>query len=131
MPLSPRSMVHRWSSILTPFRFLFLFINDGNNVVIINAKARRILGRKRGQTETQLSGKVFDCVHSRSAEGCGRAIHCSGCAIRRSVTTTFETGESQLLVPATLSIANQDQISQAVIAITTVKIGGLIVLHLE
>jgi len=44
---------------------------------------------------------------------------------------TFNTGESQVLVPATLSLANLDQISEAVTAITTVKIGGLVLLHME
>ena len=107
-----------------------LLVNDGNSVTM-NAKACAVLGRKPGEKETQLFGKVFDCVRSRSAEGCGRTIHCSGCAIRRSVTTTFNTGESQVLVPATLSIASRDQISEAVIAITTVKIGGSVLLHME
>ena len=108
-----------------------LLINDGNSVVTMNAKARDVLGRKTAESQTQLFGKVFDCVHSGSAEGCGRTIHCSGCAIRRSVTMTFNTGESQVLVPATLSIASPDQISEAITAITTVKIGGLVLLHME
>jgi PAS domain len=108
-----------------------LLINDGNSVVTMNAKACDILGRETGETHTPLFGKVFDCVHSRSAEGCGRTIHCSGCVIRRSVTMTFNTGESQVLVPATLSLASLDQISEAVTAITTVKIGGLVLLHME
>ena len=108
-----------------------LLINDGNSVVTMNAKACDVLGRKTAESQTQLFGKVFDCVHSGSAEGCGRTIHCSGCAIRRSVTLTFNTGESQVLVPATLSIASPDLISEAITAITTVKIGGLVLLHME
>jgi len=37
-----------------------LLINDGNGVVTMNAKACDILGRKTGETQTQLLGKVFD-----------------------------------------------------------------------
>ena len=108
-----------------------LLIDDSNTVVSMNAKACDALGKKWDEAESQLFGKVLDCVHSRSPEGCGRAIHCSGCAIRRSVTDTFNTGQPLVSVPATLSTRSMDQPSDAILAITTVKIGGLVLLRID
>ncbi len=108
-----------------------LLIDDSDAIVTMNAKACDALGRKLEEAATQLFGKVFDCIHSRSQEGCGRTIHCSGCTIRRSVTTTFNTGIPQVSIPATLSVASSDHISEAVLAVTTVKIGGLVVLRID
>ncbi|HTT17872.1 MAG TPA: hypothetical protein VMG82_02940 [Candidatus Sulfotelmatobacter sp.] len=108
-----------------------LLVDSDSAVVTMNVKACDILGKKLDGTGTQLFGKVFDCVHSRNSEGCGRTIHCSGCVIRRSVTTTFETGEPQVMVPATLSVATQDRLSEAVIAVTTFKMGGLVLLRID
>ena len=108
-----------------------LLIDDSSSVVGMNAKAYDFLGQELHETEVQLFGKVFDCVHSRSPEGCGRTIHCSGCAIRRSVTATFKTGKPQVLLPATLRVTSEDQLSEAVLRITTVKMGGMVVLLIE
>lgn len=109
-----------------------LLIEDRPGVITVNSHARDFLGKTFPDVETPpLIGKVFDCVRSRSAEGCGRTIHCSGCAIRRTVTTTFDTGEPQFSVPATLSIKSPDQISEAMLAITTVKMGGLVLLRID
>jgi len=108
-----------------------LLLDDNNIVVTMNAKARAALGKKLNETETQLFGRVFDCLHSRSSEGCGRAIHCSGCVIRRCVAATFDTGEPQTAVPAVLNTTSPDQLSEAVLAVTTVKVGELVLLRIE
>ena len=108
-----------------------LLIDHNNAAVTMNAKACDTFATKLDGTETQFLGRVYDCLHSRSAEGCGRKIHCSGCAIRRSVTATFNTGEPQNLVLATLNITSPDQPSAAVLAVSTVLLGGLVLLHLE
>ena len=76
-------------------------------------------------------GLFFDCVHSRLPEGCGRTIHCSGCVIRKSVATTFNTGEAQISIPATLNVESPDQLSEAVFEITTVKRDGLVVVKID
>jgi hypothetical protein len=109
-----------------------ILLVDSNNVVVaMNATATASLGGKPDSTAKQLFGQVFDCVHSHSPEGCGRAIHCSGCLIRRSVAATFNTGEPQVLIPATLSIENLDQLSEVVLTVTTVKRDGVVILRIE
>lgn len=108
-----------------------LLIDDSNAVVTMNAKARDTLGKRPEDTRVQLFGKVFDCIYSHNSEGCGRKIHCAGCAIRKSVTTTFHTGKPQVSVPATLSVTSPDDISEAVLNVTTVKVGELVLLRID
>jgi hypothetical protein len=106
-------------------------VNRENTVVAANAKASELLGRKSDAAAHQPFGLIFDCVHSHLPEGCGRSIHCAGCAIRKSVAATFNTGEAQISVPATLTIDHPDQLSDAVFRITTVKKGGLVVMRVD
>ena len=109
-----------------------IFLIDSDDAVVtMNAKACEGLGKKSAATAKQPFGQVFDCIHSRLPEGCGRTIHCSGCAIRRSVVRTFQTGEPQIRIPATLSIDNPDRLSDAVLIITTLKRDGIVLLRVE
>lgn len=109
-----------------------IFLIDGDQVVVaMNAKACEATGKRSVVTGKQLVGQVFDCIHSRFPEGCGRTIHCSGCAIRRSIVTTFDTGEPQVRIPATLNIDSLDRLSEAVLTITTLKRDGVILLRVE
>lgn len=108
-----------------------LLVDANNTTLAMNAKACEILGRTPESSTGAQFGVVFDCVHYRLPEGCGRTVHCSGCVIRKSVAATFDTGEPQVLVPATLSIDNPDQLSDAVLTITTVKRDGVVLLRIE
>ncbi len=105
---------------------------DGNVIVkAVNAKGCEVLGKERIEIVQRLGGNVFECAHARLPEGCGRTIHCSGCAIRRSVIRTFETGEALSLVPATLSRGAGDDASAVALSITTVKAGSLVILRVD
>jgi len=108
-----------------------LLLDDKNVAVTMNIEACASLGRQSADTRIPLFGKVFDCIFSRSSEGCGRTVHCSGCVIRRSVTETFNSGKSQVLIPAALRATSPDKLSAAVLAVTTVKIAGLVLLRLD
>lgn len=107
-----------------------LLVDESNAIAAMNATARALFGNKFDKESLYL-GRVFDCLHSRSSEGCGRSIHCSGCTIRRSITKTFDTGETQMSVPATLSRSSPDRLSDVVLAVTTIKLGALVLLRLE
>jgi hypothetical protein len=108
-----------------------VLVDRNNSIVATNAKADEMLGRKREATVDLPFGTVFDCIHSRLPEGCGRTIHCSGCVIRKCVTATFDTGTPQVSVPATLNVESPDQLSQAVLTVTTVKGDGVVVMRIE
>jgi nitrogen-specific signal transduction histidine kinase len=108
-----------------------ILVSRNNSIVATNAEADRLLGRKPEATLQLPFGTVFDCVHSRLPEQCGRTIHCSGCVIRNCVSATFNTGAPQVSVPATLNVESADQRSQAVLTVTTVKSDGVVVMRIE
>lgn len=121
------SLQHHLDTIPVPV----LLIGSQAEVLDMNGKASAILARESGETEPQLQDKVFDCVHSRTPEGCGRKIHSSGCTIRRCAMETFQTGGSHIFVPATLTVRDPDDVSKIVLSITTMKRDGLVLLRVE
>lgn len=100
-------------------------------VKTVNRKACDVLGKDPREIVQHLGGNVFECAHARLPEGCGRTIHCSGCVIRRSVARTFETGEPQVSVPATLRRGDPDHPSAVVLFITTVRSGEVVMLRVD
>ncbi len=100
-------------------------------VKAVNRKACDVLGKDTREIVQHLGGNVFECAHARLPEGCGRTIHCPGCVIRKSVTRTFETGEPQVSVPATLRRGDTDHPSAVVFFITTVRPGEVVMLRVD
>lgn len=47
------------------------------------------------------------------------------------VAATFSTGEPEIQIPATLTTESPDQLSEAVLTITTVKSDGVVLLRVE
>lgn len=76
-------------------------------------------------------GAVFECGEADTRGDCGRSIHCSGCAIRRAVVHTFETGEPQARVPATLTREAADSAEDIRMYITTEKVGEQVLLRVD
>lgn len=107
-----------------------LLIDSENKVLAANARASEILGRRSDSADLTF-GQVFDCVYSHDPEGCGRAIHCVGCVIRKSVAATFNTGQPQVSVPATLSVNSPDQPSAVTFIITTIRTGEFVTLRID
>jgi len=95
----------------------------------MNRSALQLAGRTEA-VQHELLGPVFTCVNSRKPGGCGRAIHCSGCAIRRAVTHTSATGEPQVC-PATLVVGDSEQPAELALIITTIKVEGMVLLRLQ
>ncbi len=102
-------------------------VDEDLRVSFSNAKACRILGKVPDAVTGHLYGEVFECSHSRLPEGCGATICCSGCTIRHAVTQTFQTGEAQSQVPATLKQNESD----ASLHITTLNAGELVFLRID
>jgi hypothetical protein len=96
-----------------------------------NAQACNGLGKDPREVIQHLGGNVFECSHARLPEGCGGTVHCSGCAIRRSVERTYETGEPQIRVPAVLKREGHGSVSDVALIITTVKSGDVVLLQVE
>jgi len=106
-------------------------VDDDVVVTAANTKAGELLGKDSRAMVGFRGGNVLECAHARRPEGCGRTVHCSGCAIRRTVNRTFETGEPQNRVPATLYRADPDHPSAIALRITTIKVDGSVILRVD
>jgi len=105
---------------------------DGNCLVrTANSAACRVLGKQAAAMERRLGGDVFECAYARLPEGCGRTIHCSGCAIRRAVTNTYQTGQPHYRIPAALNREDPDHPLSIAMFITTVKVNDLVLLRVD
>jgi hypothetical protein len=108
-----------------------LLVDERARVLGANEAARRTVPDSTAVGPDQLLGEVFECVHAQSPGGCGRTIHCSGCAIRRAVTDTYRTGESSLRVPATLTLGPEGEPSPVRLLVTTEKVGDRVLLRVD
>ncbi len=104
-----------------------LVMEGGGRVVGANEHLARLLGKDRSEILGRLPGEVAECAHSRLDDGCGRTRHCAACTVRRAITTTFETGESQVRIRAEVQ---QDGRSLP-LTISTYKAGDLVQLIVE
>ena len=105
---------------------------DGDGVVeLANKPLLRILGKKPAQVQGQRGGDVFECAYAHLPEGCGRTVHCSGCAIRRAVTQTFLTGKSLRKVRAYLNRDAPTAMLQLGLLISTEKAWGMVLLRID
>jgi len=80
-----------------------LIVDDDVTVLDANAPARELAKKPAGRILGSRAGTVFECRYSHLPGGCGRSIHCSGCAIRISVRETWETGQPVVDRPAILN----------------------------
>jgi hypothetical protein len=105
-----------------------------NNDVVVQAANKEgyaLLNKDSQQVLKGLGGIVFDCAYAQLPEGCGRTVHCSGCAIRRSVYHTYTTGESLIEVPATLHSGEPGKPQEIVMRISTEKMGDVVLLRVD
>lgn len=123
----PVSLQH----IIDRFEMPVMVVDGDVTVALLNERAQETLGITSEQAEHRRGGDVFDCVYSHLPGGCGRTIHCAGCALRRAVTTTYETGEPQVRVPATLTKSGPDDPSSVTLTITTVKKDEMVIVKLD
>jgi hypothetical protein len=108
-----------------------LAVNDMGQVTMANKAVLAMLGKDPTQVEGFNRGDVFECAYARLPEGCGKTVHCSGCAIRRAVSETFTTGRSLSKVPAYLNRDAATQFLQLGLLISTEKLWGMVLLRID
>jgi PAS domain-containing protein len=118
-------------SIIETFAIPVLVVDSDVTVSLLNRTAREILGTSSEQAAQRRGGELFDCVYAHLPGGCGRTIHCAGCALRRAITHTCQTGEPQVLMPATLKRGDPDDPTAVTLTITTVKRNELVLVRLD
>jgi hypothetical protein len=100
-------------------------------VKIANEKACRLVCKQPREVAGRKGGDVFECSYARLPGGCGKTIHCSGCAIRLSVEETYRTGLPRLRVPAYLRQGEPGAESEVSMHISTEKVGDLVLLRID
>ena len=109
-----------------------VLVADGDGVVeLANRPLLELLDKDPSQVRGQRGGNVFECAYARLPEGCGRTVHCSGCAIRRAVTETFMTGKSLHKVRAYLNRDMDAESPQLGLLISTEKAWGMVLLRID
>lgn len=96
-----------------------------------NQEARKLLGKELSEIEGFRGGEVFECSHAMQPEGCGRTVHCSGCAIRNTVLDTARTGNVHRNVPAYLTPKQDFETHRIEMVISTEKRGGVVFLRID
>lgn len=96
-----------------------------------NKQARTLLKKDLPDIKDSRSGNVFECVHAKLPEGCGKTIHCDGCTIRMTVMDTFQSGRSHLKTPACLCRGAPDKCDIVDILISTEKVRDVVLLRID
>jgi PAS domain-containing protein len=105
---------------------------DSDVVVrIANRKACDLFGKKPSAMEGFRGGRVFECAYSYLPEGCGRTVHCSGCAIRRTVTETLQYGHGVTHVPARIRERSEQGERETMLIISTALAGEAVLLRVD
>jgi hypothetical protein len=109
-----------------------IVVVDAQGVVqTANEPARALLQKDLPEIEGYKGGDVFECQYAKLPEGCGHTVHCSGCAIRRTVMSTFHTGQNRSRVPACLNREASDGIHETQFLISTEKVGDVVLLRID
>ena len=106
-------------------------VSPEGTIGIANQKACELLGKSIVEVHGFKGGEVFECEHARRPGGCGQTEHCSGCAIRRTVMYTLETGKPRQRVRAYLNRYRERRPHRYDLIISTEKKGGVVLLKVE
>jgi hypothetical protein len=96
-----------------------------------NSDILGLVGKEKAQVEDHLGGEVFECVNSFEPGGCGKTEKCSACTVRNTVTHTFDTGESQVQIPAILKVRQEGGPVEMKFHLTTEKVGDRVLVQVE
>lgn len=109
-----------------------VLVVDGDVAALMaNSKAIEVLGKNLPQIKGFKGGNIIECIHAYEPGGCGRTIHCTGCAIRITVEDTYKTGKSHLRVPAYAEISVEGKPKTVGFLISTEKVKELVLLRID
>ena len=118
-------------TIIDRFPFPVLVVDEDVTVTVLNRRGREILGVPPSHGERRRGGELFGCVHSLLPGGCGRSIHCSGCALRRAVAATYQSRQDQVHVPATLKTGQAGDPANVSLTFTTSLRGNAVLVKID
>lgn len=108
-----------------------IVIGADNQIFAANKKAGIVLNKNVKDLKGLYAGDVIECENARLPEGCGKTVHCLGCALRQSITYTNDTGNSLQRIPATFSLYDADKKESAKFLVSTEKVGDIVLLRID
>jgi PAS domain-containing protein len=108
-----------------------ILVDSDRRIRIANRRACEYLGKELPEMEGFRGGDVFECENARLPGGCGKTVHCSGCAIRRAVLDTLILEKAHEKSPAYLNRRFSQRTQRLVMQISTEKIQGLVLLRID
>jgi hypothetical protein len=106
-------------------------VNSQGEVVLANDKALQLLQKDLATVSGFRGGDVMECAYARLPEGCGNTVHCTACAIRRTVMETFKTGICSQQVPAYLNRLSHRSVHKIKFLISTEKVDDIVLLRID
>ncbi|MBT8397507.1 MAG: hypothetical protein KJN92_11095, partial [Gemmatimonadetes bacterium] len=100
-----------------------LLVTEDVVVERANPAASDMVGKSLDGITGKRGGEVFECENAALPGGCGQTPLCSACTVRRTVTETYQTGDSQVCVPVTLTVDTEGTPGEISFLITTEKVG--------
>ena len=114
------------SDLVNEFPVPVLAVDDDVAVLAANDAARTAFNLTPVEMTGRRVGDIVECVHAREPGGCGRTIHCTGCAFRRTVEATAADGISRHDVPALQSIHTSQGVRLKSFRISTQVVGKFV-----
>jgi hypothetical protein len=108
-----------------------LLLDSDGNVKTANKTVRQFLKKDLILIEGYKGGDVFECRHATLPGGCGKTVHCSGCAIRRTVMDTFSSAKSHEKVRAYLNRETRGGSQALRLLISTEKVQDVVLLRID
>lgn len=108
-------------------------VDNDATMLTANVVFQKTFGKDLYNIQGLKSGNVFECAYARLPGGCGNTIHCSGCAIRRNITSTYETAQPHIKEPAVLNKTSSysDETAKICMYISTEKVNDVIYLRID
>jgi hypothetical protein len=119
------------SAFLDALDIPVLLVDDDVRVIGANTLALSFVQKDLPKIENNHGGDVFECIYAATPEGCGKTIHCSGCAIRIAVRDTFYSGSSHREIPAYLKCGRSGQPTRIGLLISTEKVNEAVLLKID
>lgn len=102
-------------------------LDESGQFIAVNEIARKLHHDKAVAVWNE---KIYECAHARLPEGCKKAVHCSGCAIRFITADVYRTGSSQSNIPAFINFCSADQTEKVELLFSADKINGIVFLRI-
>ncbi|OGS02252.1 MAG: hypothetical protein A2339_05690 [Elusimicrobia bacterium RIFOXYB12_FULL_50_12] len=118
-------------SFLNKFEFPVLQVDKDGRIMLTNDKVNAMLRKSPEEVDGKLGGDVIECVYSKEPGGCGKTVHCKGCAIRNTVMASHDTGESFSNIDAYQDIQTNEGVKRVHFKISTEKILDVVLLKVE